>query len=76
MFRLLGLKMLLPNDNNTRSEDKHDVQCMQKSLFGREDWIYFYKGVRIANNKIELPNDFECDEMLYSTNRVSLSFLR
>ena len=74
MFRLLGLKMLSPDDNNTTSEDKHDVQCMQKSLFGREDWIYFYKGVRIADNKIELPNDFECDEMLYSTNRVSLSF--
>lgn len=74
MFRLLGLKMLSPDDNNTTSEDKHDVQCMQKSLFGRKDWIYFYKGVRIADNKIELPNDFECDEMLYSTNRVSLSF--
>lgn len=74
MFRLLGLKMLLPNDNNTRSEDIRDVQCMQKSLFGREDWLYFYKGVRIADNEIELPNDFECDKMLYSTNRVSLSF--
>jgi hypothetical protein len=66
--------MLLPNDNNTRSEDIRDVQCMQKSLFGREDWLYFYKGVRIADNEIELPNDFECDKMLYSTNRVSLSF--
>lgn len=74
MFRLLGLKMLSPDDNNTTPEDKHDVQCMQKSLFGRKDWIYFYKEVRIADNEIELPNDFECDKMLYSTNRVSLSF--
>ena len=74
MFRLLGLKMLSPDDNNTTPGDKHDVQCMQKSLFGRKDWIYFYKAVRIADNKIELPNDFECDKMLYSTNRVSLSF--
>ena len=58
MFRLLGLKMLSPDDNNTTPEDKHDVQCMQKSLFGRKDWIYFYKEVRIADNEIELPNDF------------------
>ena len=45
MFRLLGLKMLSPDDNNTTPEDKHDVQCMQKSLFGRKDWIYFYTEV-------------------------------
>lgn len=75
MFRLLGIKMLSPNDNDRyKGAQVFYVSNMQKSLFGREDWIYFYKGVRIADNKIELPNDFECDEMLYSTNRVSLSF--
>lgn len=75
MFRLLGIKMLSPNDNDRyKGALVFYVSNMQKSLFGREDWIYFYKGVRIADNKIELPNDFECDEMLYSTNRVSLSF--
>lgn len=72
MFRLLGLKVLSPS--NVSQTALHDVQYMQKSLFGKKDWLYFYKGVNITNKKINFSEEFAEDQMLYSTDRVTLSF--
>lgn len=71
LFRLLGLKMLAPNSvsiKNTRN-----AQFMQKVLFGRKNWFYFYDGISIAENTIYLKDGFDDDRILYDTNRVSLS---
>lgn len=72
LFRLLGLRVLVPNDIS-RSEIR-DMQCMQKALYGRKDWLYFYEGVEITDDKISLQDYFAEDQVLYDTNRVSLSF--
>lgn len=44
-FRLIGLRVYTP-DNCSR-ELKRYVHCMQKSLFGKQDWFYFSKGFKI-----------------------------
>ena len=44
-FRLIGLRVYTP-DNCSR-ELRRYVHCMQKSLFGRQDWFYFCKGFKI-----------------------------
>lgn len=72
LFRLLGLRVLAPN-SISRSAIR-DMQCMQKALYGRKDWLYFYEGVEITDDKISLQDYFVEDQVLYDTNRVSLSF--
>ena len=72
LFRLLGLRVLAPN-SISRSAIR-DMQCMQKALYGRKDWLYFYEGVEITDDKISLQDYFAEDQVLYDTNRVSLSF--
>ena len=51
-----------------------DAQCMQKALYGRKDWLYFYDGVTISDEAVIIRNDFWDDQLLYDTDRVSLSF--
>ena len=72
LFRLLGLRMLSPNSD--RWADFRDVQCMQKALYERKDWLYFYDGVTISDDAVILREDFAEDQPLFDTNRVSLSF--
>lgn len=72
LFRLLGLKVLSPN--NTRWAALREVQCMQKALYERKDWLYFYDGVIISDDTVVLRKDFADDQPLFDTNYVSLSF--
>lgn len=72
IFRLLGLKVLSPSDVDQATI--RNVQCMQKSLFGREGWLYFYEGVNITDERIMFSKKFTEDQMLYNTNCVALSF--
>lgn len=70
-FRILALKVLQPGRVSKASE--RDAQCMQKALYGRKDWLYFYEGVSITDNDVALSEEFSKDHVLYDTNRVSLS---
>ena len=72
LFRLLGLKVISPN--NVSWAALRDVQCMQKVLYGRKDWLYFYDGVTISDEAVNLRDDFFDDQLLYDTDQVSLSF--
>lgn len=72
LFRLLGIKMLSPG--RVSLDAIRDAQCMQKALYGRKDWLYFYDGVTISDEAVIIRNDFWDDQLLYDTDRVSLSF--
>lgn len=72
LFRLLGLRVLAPNSISRLAV--RDIQCMQKALYGRTDWLYFYEGVEITDDKISFQNYFAEDQVLFDTSRVSLSF--
>lgn len=72
IFRLLGLKVLSPS--GVDQAITRNVQCMQKSLYERKDWLYFYEGVNITDERITFSKNFTEDQMLYNTNCVALSF--
>ncbi|MFC2515298.1 MAG: hypothetical protein ACFNVZ_11430, partial [Prevotella melaninogenica] len=72
IFRLLGLKVLSPSGVDPATI--RNVQCMQKSLYERKDWLYFYEGVNITDERITFSKNFTEDQMLYNTNCVALSF--
>ena len=72
LFRILGLRAFTP-ERISRSAIR-DVQCMQKALYGRKNWLYFYEGVTIKDDSVSLEDGFADDQVLYNTNRVSLSF--
>lgn len=72
LFRILGLKVFTPG-GISRSAIR-DVQCMQKALYGRKNWLYFYEGVTIKDDNVSIEDGFADDQVLYSNNRVSLSF--
>lgn len=72
LFRLLGLNILSPSYINAATE--RNVQCMQKALYQRKDWIYFYKHIFIEENTIHVDKGFSDDQELFNTNQVSLSF--
>ncbi len=70
-FRLLGLRVLKPGNVNLAAA--RDVACMQKALYGRKDWMYFYEGVSITDHTVKFSNIFSEDHELYDTERVSVS---
>lgn len=71
LFRLLGLRVLEPD--NVSRESVRDAQCMQKALYGRKDWLYFYGGVKITDNEVCLTDEFAEDQVLYNTKHVKIS---
>lgn len=71
-FRILGLKVFSPEGRGNAAA--RDAQCMQKALYGRKDWLYFYEGVSITGDTVELSVVFSKDHALYDTSKVSVSF--
>jgi hypothetical protein len=70
-FRLLGLRVFKPG--NVNLDAVRDVACMQKALYGRKGWLYFYEGVSITDHTVKFSNIFSEDHELYDTERVSVS---
>ena len=68
LFRILGLRAFTP-EGISRSAIR-DVQCMQKALYGRKNWLYFYEGVSIKDDSVSLEEGFADDQVLFNTNRV------
>ena len=70
---LLGIKLYPVEDSDSQ---KNKVFCMQKSLFGSNDWFYFYKGVKIKRNEdkrleAKLPDGiFDPDFFLYRSHKL------
>ena len=77
-FKLIGLKLYSPNDENAI----YHAQMMQKSLYGREDWLYINDGFSISGDvengfNVKIQEDaFDSEFLLYSPEhgvKVSIS---
>lgn len=62
-FRFIGLKMGTPR--NLSFEDDRKVRLMQKSLYCKKDWLYFYQGFDIKSNGIRVEENAFDDALLY-----------
>lgn len=77
-FKLIGLKLYSPNDENAI----YHAKMMQKSLYGREDWLYINDGFSISGdvengfNATIREDAFDSEFLLYTTEhgvKVSIS---
>lgn len=77
-LKLIGIRFYPYSGQNELEERR--ARCIQKSLYGREEWFYFYKGFRIeeqdgAVKQVDVDCDaFDADFMLYRKDgRVDIS---
>lgn len=77
-FKLIGIKLYSPNNENAI----YHAQMMQKSLYGREDWLYINDGFSISGDvengfNVAIQEDaFDSEFLLYSPEhgvKVSIS---
>lgn len=77
-FKMIGLKLYSPNEENAI----YHAQMMQKSLYGREDWLYINDGFSISGdvengfNVVIQEDAFDSEFLLYSPEhgvKVSIS---
>lgn len=74
-FRILGVKTLKPSllENQILHEDK--IQAIQKALYEREDWLFFYDGITISTDqkKVSLTKDALADFSLFDLKDLKIS---
>lgn len=77
-FKLIGIKLYSPNNENAI----YHAKMMQKSLYGREDWLYINDGFSISGDvengfNVAIQEDaFDSEFLLYSPKhgvKVSIS---
>ena len=77
-FKLIGIKLYSPNNENAI----YHAKMMQKSLYGREDWLYINEGFSISGDvengfNVAIQEDaFDSEFLLYSPEhgvKVSIS---
>lgn len=77
-FKLIGIKLYSPNNENAI----YHAKMMQKSLYGREDWLYINDGFSISGDvengfNVAIQEDaFDSEFLLYSPEhgvKVSIS---
>lgn len=77
-FKLIGIKLYSPNNENAI----YHAKMMQKSLYGREDWLYINDGFSISGDvengfNVAIQEDaFDSEFLLYSSEhgvKVSIS---
>lgn len=77
-FKLIGIKLYSPNNENAI----YHAKIMQKSLYGREDWLYINDGFSISGDvengfNVAIQEDaFDSEFLLYSPEhgvKVSIS---
>lgn len=71
IFRLIGLKMGSPRGLSVELDRK--VRFMQKSLYGKKDWLYFYQGFDIRSNGIVVNAHAFDDVLLYQGGKTTIS---
>lgn len=72
IFRFIGIKMGCPKGLSFANDRK--VRFMQKSLYGKRSWLYFYQGFDIKSNGISVAENAFDDVLLYQgRNKTSIS---
>lgn len=71
VFRIVGLKMGCPRGLSVEIDRR--VRFMQKSLYGKKDWLYFYQGFEIKSNGIKVNEHAFDDVILYQGGKTAIS---
>ena len=71
VFRIVGLKMGCPSGLSVEIDRR--VRFMQKSLYGKKDWLYFYQGFEIKSNGIKVNEHAFDDVILYQGGKTAIS---
>ena len=71
VFRIIGLKMGYPRGLSVEFDRR--VRFMQKSLYGKKDWLYFYQGFEIMSNGIKVNEHAFDDVLLYQGGKTTIS---
>ena len=74
-FSIIGIRPLMPSirDGNPVYADK--AEAIQKALWGKNEWLYFYKGYSVADDGsyIEVSLEALRDFSFYDTDGMKVS---
>ena len=77
-FKIIGIKAVHPHlnefpDNNPKHYER--VEAIQKVLHDTDKWFYFYKGITISENnlQVKMTSDAKKDYSLYDTDELKIS---
>lgn len=80
-FKIIGIKAVHPHlnefpDNNPKHYER--VEAIQKVLHDTDKWFYFYKGITISENnlQVKMTSDAKKDYSLYDTDEFKINFQR
>lgn len=73
-FKIIGIRPLMPEYAEASPELEY-VKAIQKGLWGKNQWHYFYQGYTIDedNESIELTNEAYYDFSFYDTGNLKVS---
>ncbi len=74
-FRILGLKKLEPTHNEIKNIHWERVESIQRALFNREGWLFFYGGITVDEkaNTITMTKEALADFSLFDMARLKVS---
>lgn len=74
-FKIIGIRPLTPEYTEACPELEYHVRAIQKALWGKNQWYYFYQGYSIDENNeyIELTNEAYNDFSFYDTENLKVS---
>lgn len=74
-FRIIGIRTLRPNFQDGRIIHMEKVQSIQKALFDKTDWLFFYRGITIdqENGFVRMTKEALTDYSLYDLNNLKVS---
>ena len=74
-FRIIAIRTLQPTLQDGRVIHMEKVQSIQKALFDKTDWLYFYRGITIEqeHGQISMTKDALADYSLYDLKNMKVS---
>lgn len=74
-FCIIGIHPLLPSLGDGDSNYADKAEAIQKALWGKNEWLYFYKGYSIADDGsyIEVSSEALRDFSFYDIDKMKVS---
>lgn len=74
-FRIIAIRPLQPTLQDGRVIHMEKVQSIQKTLFDKTDWLYFYRGITIdqEQGRISMTKEALADYSLYDLKDLKVS---
>lgn len=74
-FRIIAIRPLMPSINDGREIHLEKVESIQKALYGKTNWLYFYNGISINQDEgyVSMTKDALADFSLYDQEGLKVS---